>query len=124
MVMRRERRTAQYDALVALVKEFSGFFDAKELLAKAKQKGISAGQATIYRFLDDARIEGVVHCFNCDGRLIYSRTKKQHSHFICEMCKKQFHIDVKPSLRGASLPGKVCHAQVDVYGVCDGCVAD
>jgi len=112
------RLTKQKQVLHQLLQEMTGFFNAEELYQKAQKSNI--GLATIYRFLNKEEEQGQLHAFICDGRKIYSLNKTSHAHFTCEICSHKEHLHLKTA---DFLPKKkICHFQLDVYGVCEQCL--
>ncbi len=114
--------TKQKKDLYGVMGTFSSFFNAEELYLKAAQKNSKIGLATVYRFLKDKEERGEVHSFLCESRKIYSISKKNHVHFTCEQCGKRQHITAKKlDFLKTAVPGKVCHFQIDISGICEKC---
>jgi len=114
------RITKQKRILYQAMQKSTTLFDAKELYQHAFKK---IGLATIYRFLKTAEDAGEIHSFICNNRKIYSLGKKNHIHFHCEKCGLITHITIKNAdFLHEELPGKVCHFQIDITGICNDCL--
>lgn len=94
------------------------FFSAEELHQHVPTIGI----ATIYRFLNKSVKNGELHAYQCNRKFIYSSSKKNHSHFLCEKCAEVKHINLnKLDFLNSQIKGKVCHIQIDITGICEKC---
>ncbi|PIN87964.1 hypothetical protein COV12_01055 [Candidatus Woesearchaeota archaeon CG10_big_fil_rev_8_21_14_0_10_32_24] len=112
------RLTKQKHALNQALGKMDNFFNAEDLHAEVSKIGI----ATIYRYLTLAVKRGELHGYQCNNKAIYSTSKKNHSHFICEKCGSVKHIDVKKlDFLQEQMKGKICHVQIDVRGICEKC---
>ncbi|PIN74336.1 hypothetical protein COV20_00225 [Candidatus Woesearchaeota archaeon CG10_big_fil_rev_8_21_14_0_10_45_16] len=113
------RQTKQKKVLNSHLNSFTSFFTAEDLFAKVKEE---IGIATIYRYLKSLVDQGEIHSYLCDRRTIYSLNKKSHCHFTCEVCSEKKHIALKKlDFLQSQVPGKICHFQVDVTGICESC---
>ena len=119
----KTRFTSQKVILESEVEDFTSFFTAEELHGKIRRSFPKIGIATIYRYLKSAVERGEVHSFQCERRAIYSTNSKNHCHFYCEVCCEKKHMSLKNigALQG-SIKGKMCHFQIDVTGICEGCL--
>ncbi|MBS3166478.1 transcriptional repressor [Candidatus Woesearchaeota archaeon] len=96
------RITKQKRILYQAMHKSTTLFNAEELYQHAFKK---IGLATIYRFLKTAEDAG------------------NHIHFHCEKCGLITHITIKNAdFLHEELPGKVCHFQIDITGICDDCL--
>jgi len=124
--MIKKRNTKQKELLISSLSNIDNFFTAEDLLKKIQKTSLSSrsiGIATIYRFLNEIKSEGKLHSYTCDRKTIYSNQKNNHSHYICEKCKKVAHIKIDNiDFIKNNIPGSICHFQVEVYGVCDSCL--
>jgi Fe2+ or Zn2+ uptake regulation protein len=88
-----------------------------------KKKDNTIGIATVYRFLKDLRKKKELHSYVCERRMIYSRDKNNHCHFICQKCETVTHFNIdKIDFLQTKIKGEICHFQIDVHGVCDRCL--
>lgn len=117
-----QRLTNQKKILQEEVKKITEIFDAPELLSRVKKKNPGMGLATIYRFLKELENKGEIHSYYCDKRKIYSHNEKNHVHFICESCGAKIHVKLDKIDLPKNIPGKVCHFQLDIMGVCEECL--
>lgn len=124
------RETRQKQIMEHELEKVNSFFTAEELFGKVKnnknnKNDKNIGIATIYRFLKDLKSKRKIHTYVCDRRVLYSKEKNSHCHFICEKCNKTIHFDVKSiDFLKNKLKGKassICHFQIDVQGVCKDC---
>ncbi len=115
------RLTRQKAILAEEINLYHGVFDACSLQGQVKKRDPTLGLATIYRYLKNLESKEEIHSYNCNGRKIYSRQKTNHAHFTCEQCGKKEHMHL-PNADFLDVPGKVCHFQVDVVGVCKECL--
>jgi Fe2+ or Zn2+ uptake regulation protein len=121
--MIKKRNTKQKELLLNSLSDINIFFTAEDLLNKVQKTTPSIGIATIYRFLNEIKSEGKLHSYTCDRKTIYSNQKNNHSHYICEKCKKISHIKIDNiDFIKNNIPGSICHFQIEVYGVCDSCL--
>ena len=116
----KSRNTRQKSAMQKELDSIQGFFSAEELFRKLEKKGV--GMATLYRFLNDKEKKRQLHSYVCDKRKIYSNNSNSHCHYICQVCGKKQHIQLKDigNIR-KDIKGTICHFQIDVHGVCEGC---
>jgi Fe2+ or Zn2+ uptake regulation protein len=119
----KSRNTRQKDLLNLELERMTGFFGADEFHQFIQRKMPNVGIATIYRFLNDMIKERRLHSYYCDKRTVYSNSKNNHCHYICQSCGLKQHIDIKniDSIR-KSIKGTICHFQIDVSGVCENCL--
>ena len=122
-MVRLNRQTRQKEALYDEIQKIKSFFTAEDLLKRVNSKNQNIGIATIYRFLKYLTQKEKIHSYLCQGRTIYSKDKKAHCHFTCELCGETTHFDVKNiNFLDKSLKGSVCHFQIDVSGICEKCI--
>lgn len=117
----KSRNTRQKEMLEKKTSSIKGFFTAEELYSRMKDEGI--GIATIYRFLKEKAKNRQLHSYICDGRNIYSNSSSSHSHYTCQMCGERTHAEIKDmgSIK-KNIKGSICHFQIDVTGICEGCM--
>ena len=109
------RNTKQKNLLDSVIKTQKGFFSTEELHAQVPSVGI----ATVYRRLNTLVQKGKLHAYMCGSSRVFSVEQTTHAHFTCENCERTTHF--VPKLHVEDLPGKVCHVQLDVTGVCLSC---
>lgn len=118
----KSRQTNQKELLQKNLLTFTSFFTAEDLYHKTLKFAPDLGIATVYRFLKTSVAQGKIHSYVCDRHSVYSNHANNHSHFHCEHCKKTIHIDIKNiDFLKQSLPGKACHFQLDITGICHDC---
>jgi len=118
----QKRLTRQKKDIIDSIGSFETFFTADDLFDSVAKKNDDIGIATVYRFLNDERKNGRIHSYSCGRKTLYSRNRTNHCHFVCSVCGKTRHIDIeKIDFLKKDIPGKICHFQIDVYGVCDSC---
>jgi len=102
-----------------------GFFTAEDILEKVQKSNRNISIATVYRFLNERMSvfpDGILHSYTCNRKSVYSTSKNNHSHYTCEKCGKIKHIEIKNiDFLKKSIPGTICHFQIDAHGICDEC---
>jgi len=121
--MARSRKTRQMEDLEEILTKMEPFFTADNIFEKINDKKQNIGIATIYRFLKQKAELGELHSYRCDGKTIYSLEKLNHSHFICKQCGRTTHFIINDiSSIHKAIKGKMCHFQLDAYGICESCL--
>ncbi|MFA6072891.1 MAG: transcriptional repressor [Candidatus Woesearchaeota archaeon] len=121
-MVRTSRLTKQKEIINIELKKIDSFFTAENLFVNVKKKNKEIGLATIYRFLKELREQGKIFSYTCDGKLIYSREKKSHCHFICEKTNKIVHFDIDSlDFLKNKIPGTITSFQIEVRGTCEKC---
>ncbi|MBI2103148.1 transcriptional repressor [Candidatus Woesearchaeota archaeon] len=116
------RTTKQKQLVEREIASFHSFFHAEELYQRVSQKNPKIGIATIYRFLNNLAKNGEIHSFLCNRKTLYSNSKKNHCHFICERCGDIKHISLtKVDFLYQQIKEEICHVQIDVTGICKKC---
>ena len=122
-MVKKSRKTKQKELIQSEISTFTSLFTADELFDKIKKKDDTIGIATVYRFLKDLRKKKELHSYICERKMIYSREKNNHCHFICQKCDQITHFNVeKIDFLRSKINGDICHFQIDVYGICDKCL--
>jgi len=122
-MVKKSRKTKQKELIQSEISIFTSLFTADELFDKIKKKDNTIGIATVYRFLKDLRKKKELHSYICERKMIYSREKNNHCHFICQKCDQITHFDVeKIDFLRSKIKGDICHFQIDVHGICDKCL--
>ena len=104
------------------INNYKTFFTGEELFNKVKTKDDKLGIATVYRFLKYLRDKGKLHSYICNRKILYSKEKSNHCHFICEKCNKVQHFNLKKIDFIKKELGNACHFQVDITGTCAQCL--
>jgi len=119
----KSRNTRQKDLLQNELENMIGFFSAEDFHQIMIKKMSSIGIATVYRFLNETVKSSRLHSYYCDKRAVYSNSKNNHCHYICQKCGKIQHVDIKniDNIK-KSIKGFICHFQIDVYGLCEDCM--
>ncbi len=122
-MVKKSRKTKQKELIQSEISTFTSLFTADELFDKIKKKDDTIGIATVYRFLKDLRKKKELHSYVCERKMIYSKDKNNHCHFICQRCEKITHFNIeKIDFLQTKIKGEICHFQIDVYGICDECL--
>jgi Fur family ferric uptake transcriptional regulator len=122
-MVKKSRKTKQKELIESEVKTFTSLFTADELFDKIKKKDNTIGIATVYRLLKDLRKKKELHSYVCERKMIYSREKNNHCHFICQKCDQITHFNIeKIDFLKSKIKGEICHFQIDVHGICDQCL--
>jgi Fur family ferric uptake transcriptional regulator len=117
------RKTKQKELLKSEIEKINTFFSADDLFKRVKKKDEEIGIATIYRFLNEMKTIGKIHCYSCGGRATYSYDKKNHCHFVCMKCNRLVHFDVDNiDFVKKKIDGEMCHFQIEVHGICNDCL--
>ena len=118
----KTRKTKQKELIQKEIDEFKIFFTAKELHDKVKTIDDKTSLATIYRSLKRLRKLGSIYSYTCDNKLVYSREKKSHCHFVCEETGKIIHFDIDSlDFLKDKIPGSITSFQIEVKGICNKC---
>ncbi|MEA2036084.1 MAG: transcriptional repressor [Nanoarchaeota archaeon] len=118
----KTRNTKQKELIQKEMDKFITFFTAEELYDQVKKMDNKIGLATIYRFLKRLRKLGHVYSYICDNKLIYSKEKKSHCHFVCEETGKVIHFDINSlDFLKDKIPGSITSFQIEVRGICKKC---
>jgi Fur family ferric uptake transcriptional regulator len=121
-MIRKSRNTKQKEIIEQELIKINSFFTANELFENVKKKDKDIGLATIYRFLKELREQGNIFSYTCNSKLIYSREKKSHCHFICEKTGKIVHFDIDSlDFLKNKIPGSITSFQIEVRGTCEKC---
>ena len=122
---RKSRNTKQKELLCEELDRFNSFFTAEELLKKANKIDSKIGIATIYRFLNKKTKNKALRVYRCNRRLIYSKDKNSHCHYICEKTGKiiHFNLDNLDFLKKIKdkIPGSIKSIQLEIRGECSNC---
>lgn len=120
--MALSRSTRQKELLTRTVATFPGFFTGEDVFLHISSQDRALSLATVYRFLKEQRKRGLLHTYSCGRRILYAAEKRSHCHFYCERCGQTHHFSLtKLDFLQSKVPGKVCHVQLDVHGVCENC---
>jgi Fur family transcriptional regulator, ferric uptake regulator len=124
-MVKKSRKTRQKEIIEGLVTRMNEFFSAEDLFKLAKRKDPNIGIATVYRFLNHLKKKNMILSYTCDRRILYSREKNSHCHYICEKTGKikHFNIDSLDFLKEIKnkIPGTITSFQLEVRGVCEDC---
>jgi len=120
---RKSRNTKQKEIIQNEIEKIKEFFTAEDLYDSIKKKYSEIGLATIYRFMKDLRKAKKIHVYTCNNRLLYSKDKKSHCHFVCEETRKIIHFDVDSlDFLKNKIPGSISSFQIEVKGKCEECL--
>ena len=118
----KTRNTKQKKLIQKEIDKFKIFFTAEELYDKVKKIDNKTSLATIYRFLKRLRKLGDIYSYTCNNKLIYSKEKKSHCHFVCEETGKIIHFDINSlDFLKNKIPGSITSFQIEVRGTCKKC---
>lgn len=119
---KNSRQTRQKKELEKAIASTRPFFTAEDLHDQIRKRHPEIGLATIYRHLKNMRAEHAIYFYKCDGRLVYSKEKKSHCHFICEETGKIIHFDIDSlDFLKNKIPGTIDSFQLEVHGTCENC---
>jgi len=119
---RKSRNTRQKEIIREEILAKKDFFTAEELHRCAQKRDKQIGIATVYRFLRGAKETNDIYAYECEGRTVYSTTKKDHCHFVCKKCGKTVHFNVSSiDFLKKKLDGDVTQFQILVEGFCKNC---
>jgi len=122
-MVKKSRKTKQKELIQSEISTFTSLFTADDLFDKIRKKDKTIGIATVYRFLKDLRKRKELHSYVCDRKMVYSREKNNHCHFICQKCDTVTHFNIdKIDFLQTKIKGDICHFQIDVYGICNKCL--
>jgi Fe2+ or Zn2+ uptake regulation protein len=117
---RKSRNTRQKEIISIEISKINDFFTAEELYARTRKHEI--GLATIYRYLKELKKLDMIHSYTCDNKLLYSKDKRSHCHFICEETGKIIHFEVDSlDFLQKKIPGTITSFQIEVKGKCLDC---
>jgi Fe2+ or Zn2+ uptake regulation protein len=120
---RKSRNTKQKEIIHDKIEKTNDFFTAEYLYNSVKKVYNDIGLATVYRFLKELRKKKKIHAYTCNGRLLYSKDKKSHCHFVCEETGKIMHFDVDSlDFLKNKIPGSITSFQIEVKGKCNDCI--
>ncbi|MCA9486167.1 transcriptional repressor [Candidatus Woesearchaeota archaeon] len=114
----KSRQTRQKEVIEEEIRKTKTFFNAEALLEKVAKVDKKIGIATIYRFLKDARERNQIYSYTCQGKTIYSSTKRSHCHFECTETGKIVHFELENlDFLKDKVPGEIESFQLEVKGV-------
>jgi len=123
-----QRRTAQRELLLELIREADGHLDADELYRQARQRQPSLSLSTVYRSLRLFKEMGLVeeHQLRGDRRHYETTPQTGHHHLVCLGCGRviEFRCPLTGRLkeRFAQEQGfEVTEAEVRLAGYCAEC---
>jgi Fe2+ or Zn2+ uptake regulation protein len=121
---RKSRNTRQKELIRGEIARKKALFTAEELYRNIREKDANIGVATIYRFLREAKEAGDIYAYECEGKTVFSLTKKDHCHFVCKKCGKIIHFNVQSfDFLKRKLDGNVNQFQLSVEGLCKNCAS-
>ena len=131
---KRVYNTRQKDEILKAIAEFgSSHFTAADVVRKLSDKGISVGQATVYRTIDALSSRGVLRKYVVDGMTAacYQLSDThlschEHFHLKCAVCGRLIHAECDELAKIASHIASDHGFTVDFsktvfYGTCDSC---
>ncbi len=115
-----KRNTKQKQLIQNELDKIDSFFNAEELLEKAKKKNNKIGIATVYRFLKEQEQDNHLFSYKCNRKTVYSKKDKSHCHFICEKTGKIIHFKIESlDFLKNKIPGTIKSFQIEVRGICN-----
>ena len=124
--MRQTRKTKQESAISSEVSKMDGFFTAEDLFSRIRSSHPKIGLATVYRRMKKMAADGNLHRFRHGRSVVYSSRPNNVTHFICERCGRTAHLRLDSAdfigLAKKDIGGRVCHFQLDIFGVCKICL--
>jgi Fur family transcriptional regulator, ferric uptake regulator len=120
---RKNRNTKQKELINGEIEKIKEFFTVEDLYKRVNLKDKNIGLATIYRYMKELRKKQEIHSYVCNNKLLYSKDKKSHCHFICEETGKIIHFDVDSlDFLKNKIPGTISSFQIEVKGKCKKCI--
>jgi len=124
-MVKKLRQTKQKEIIGKSFDKIKGFFTAEDLHKFAMMYDSKIGIATIYRFLNELKREDKVYFYTCERRIIFSKEKNSHCHYICEKTGKIIHFNLDNldflNVVKKKIPGSITSVQLEIKGVCDNC---
>jgi len=122
-----ERQTPQRDAIRAALQRAGRPLAPDEVLALARKRCRTLGQATVYRTL----AAGVAEGWLATVELPHGPTRYEladlphHHHFECVACRKVFDVEGCPGGMNHLVPEgfTLDHHEVLLYGKCEACAS-
>ena len=119
---RKSRNTRQKETIQKEINKINTFFTAEDIYHKLNKIDKNIGLATIYRFLKTLRKTKQLYSYTCNNKLVYSKEKKSHCHYICEETGKIIHFDINSiDFLKNKIPGSITSFQIEVKGICSKC---
>ncbi len=113
--------------VLSFLQELHDALSAQELHRALKEKGYGIGLATVYRALENLKIQGAVKATTTpNGEALYSITPFDRHHLHCLQCGSSFAIDTCP-LEGINQKLKqtynfeVYYHTLEFFGLCHEC---
>jgi len=82
-------------------------------------------KTTVYNTLSLFIEKGIVNSLSIDNNeILYEQSQKPHAHFLCEVCKSIFDIDLNDNLLAIKeiYGNKVKKVDIHIKGVCNKCL--
>ncbi|MCA9495595.1 MAG: transcriptional repressor [Nanoarchaeota archaeon] len=113
----KTRQTRQKEIIEREIEKINRFFSAEDLFERVSKVDIKMGIATIYRYLKDLRDKDKIYSYTCQGKVIYSSTKRSHCHFECVDSGKIIHFELDNlDFLKDKIPGEIESFQLEVKG--------
>ncbi len=113
----KTRQTRQKEIIEEEINKINKFFSAEDLLEKVSKIDKKIGIATIYRFLKDIRKKDLIYSYTCQGKIIYSTTKRSHCHFECSETGEIIHFEIENlDFLKDKIPGELESFQLEIKG--------
>lgn len=130
---KRVYNTRQRDEIVKAISSFDDrHFTAADVVKVLNEKGISVGQATVYRLIDRLEESGELRKYIVDGTsaACYQRADlhcREHFHLLCEKCGRLIHVECEELSKIASHIESehgftVDYSKTVFYGKCGDCM--
>lgn len=125
------RMTPERGAVLDVILNLEGHFDADELLQFLRKQKKQVSRATLYRTLEHLRVAGLVkmHRFGSgQAQFEHVYNRKHHDHMVCDLCGTVIEF-VNDEIE--ELQEEVCRAHgftstnhvMQIFGVCADCRA-
>ncbi len=126
-----QRMTRQRQAIADMLAQTDDFKSAQQLHDLLKERGETAGLATVYRTLQNLADAGELDVLRTDdGEMLFRQCERveHHHHLVCRSCGKTVEIDGPTVEDWASRVGRAhefinIEHTIELFGTCVTCAA-
>jgi len=126
--MNTKRKTLQRQIILDTIKSLDIHPTAEELYLEIQKTHPIVGKSTVYRNLRQLAQDGIITQIFVEGVARYDKNPKLHYHFICEICRKIFDIELGGidsfnSIIESKYGFKAIRHDIEFSGACSNCTA-